>query len=87
MLFLKYLLLWSGVGMIAVAAGILVYDIHLEMKYRQALAAAGTEPLPPAPQMRWRISLALVLLAWGPIVLSLGIVVVPSGTAAVRPVT
>ena len=63
MLFLKYLLLWGGVGMIAVAAGILAYDVYLEMKYRQALAAAGAGPLPPVPQMRWRISLALVLLA------------------------
>jgi len=84
MLFLKYLLLWGGVGMIAVAAGILAYDVYLEMKYRQALAAVGAGPLPPVPQVRWRISLALVLLAWGPIVLSLGIVVVPSGMAAVR---
>jgi regulator of protease activity HflC (stomatin/prohibitin superfamily) len=84
MLFLKYLLLWGGVGMIAVAAGILAYDVYLEMKYRQALATVGAGPLPPVPQMRWRISLALVLLAWGPIVLSLGIVVVPSGMAAVR---
>ena len=84
MLFLKYLLLWGGVGMIAVAAGILAYDIYLEMKYRQALAVGGVAPLPPVPQMRWRISLALALLAWGPIILSLGIVVVPSGMAAVR---
>ncbi|MGA8490441.1 MAG: SPFH domain-containing protein [Terriglobales bacterium] len=84
MLFLKYLLLWGGVGMTAVAAGILAYDVYLEMKHRQALAAAVAGPLPPVPQGRWRISLALALLGWGPIVLSLGIVVVPSGMAAVR---
>ena len=84
MLLLKYLLMWGGIGMIAVAAGILAYDIYLEMKYRQALAIANAGPLPPVPQMRWRSSLALVLLAWGPIVLSLGIVVVPSGMAGVR---
>jgi regulator of protease activity HflC (stomatin/prohibitin superfamily) len=58
--------------MIAVAAGIL------------ALAVAGAGPLPPVPQIRWRSSLALALLAWGPIVLALGIVVVPSGMAGVR---
>jgi regulator of protease activity HflC (stomatin/prohibitin superfamily) len=34
--------------------------------------------------MRWRSSLALALLAWGPIVLALGVVVVPSGMAGVR---
>jgi regulator of protease activity HflC (stomatin/prohibitin superfamily) len=76
--------MWGGVGMIAVAAGVLAYDIYLEMKYRQALATAGAGPLPPVPQVRWRSSLALALLAWGPIVLALGIVVVPSGMAAVR---
>src|SRR6202035_5245087 len=58
--------------------------IYLEMKYRQALALAGAGPLPPAPQIRWRSTLALVLLGWGPIVLALGIVVVPSGMAGVR---
>src|SRR6202142_598097 len=84
MLFLKYLLMWGGIGMIAVAAGILAYDIYLEMKYRQALAVAGAGPLPPVPEIRWRSSLALALLAWGPIVLALGIVVVPSGMAGVR---
>jgi regulator of protease activity HflC (stomatin/prohibitin superfamily) len=84
MLFLKYLLMWGGIGMIAVAAGILAYDIYLEMKYRQALAVAGAGPLPPVPRIRWRSSLALALLAWGPIVLALGIVVVPSGMAGVR---
>src|SRR6202451_1431593 len=84
MFFFKYLLLWGGVGMIMVAAGILAYDVYLEVKYRQALAAGAAGPLPAVPQMRWRISLALALLAWGPIVLSLGIVVVPSGMAAVR---
>jgi regulator of protease activity HflC (stomatin/prohibitin superfamily) len=82
MLFLKYLLMWGGVGMIAVAAGILLYDIYREVQHKQALAA-GTVEL-KMPQMRWRTSLALALLAWGPIVLSLGIVVVPSGMAGVR---
>jgi len=84
MLLLKYLLMWGGIGMIALAAGILAYDFYLEMKYRQERASADAGPLPPVPQVRWRTSLALVLLAWGPIVLSLGIVVVPSGMAGVR---
>jgi regulator of protease activity HflC (stomatin/prohibitin superfamily) len=84
MLFLKYLLMLGGIAMITVAAAILAYDIYLEMKYRQALAVANAGPLPSVPQLRWRSSLALLLLAWGPILLSLGIVVVPSGMAAVR---
>jgi regulator of protease activity HflC (stomatin/prohibitin superfamily) len=84
MLFAKYLLMWGGIGMIAVAAGILAYDLYLEIKYRRALAVASAGPLPPIPRVRWRSSLALVLLAWGPILLALGIVVVPSGMAGVR---
>jgi hypothetical protein len=52
MLLLKYLLMWGGIGMIALAAGILVYDFYLEMKYRQARASAGEGPLPPVPQVR-----------------------------------
>ena len=84
MLFLKYLLMLGGIAMITVAAAILADDVYLEMKYRQALAVANAGPLPPVPQMRWRSTLALVLLAWGPILLSLGVVVVPSGMAAVR---
>ncbi len=84
MLFLKYLLMSGGVGMVLVAVGILTYDVYLENQYRRALATAEPGPLPPVPHIRWRGALALALLAWGPILLALGIVVVPSGMAGVR---
>ena len=85
MLALKYLLIAGGLGMMLVAAGILLYDLYNEVLYRRALAApAGERPVPPRPQHRWRIAVALVLLAWGPILLAFSIVVVPSGTAGVR---
>ncbi|MCU1299006.1 MAG: domain, Band 7 family protein [Acidobacteriaceae bacterium] len=84
MLLLKYLLMSGGVGMILVAAGILSYDVYLEMKYRRAMAVAGTVPLPPVPHVHWRGALALALLAWGPLLLAAGIIVVPSGMAGVR---
>jgi len=84
MLFLKYLLTWGGVGMMLAAAGILIYDLYREMQYRQAAAAGGLTPLPPVPKVRWRGALGLALLAWGPILIALGIVVVPSGMAGVR---
>jgi regulator of protease activity HflC (stomatin/prohibitin superfamily) len=83
MLFLKYLLTWGGVGMILVAAGILGYDVYMNVQYRK-LRAAGGAPLLPAPQVRWRTASALALLAWGPLLLAAGIVVVPSGMAGVR---
>src|SRR5246127_3470669 len=85
MLALKYLLIAGGLGMILVALGILLYDLYNEILYRRALAApAGTVVVPPKPQPRWRISLALALLAWAPILLAFSIVVVPTGMAGVR---
>jgi len=84
MLFLKYLLMSGGIAMLAIAAGILLYDVYLELRYRGALATPGPGPLPPVPHIRWRQILALAFLAWIPLLLSSGIVVVPSGMAGVR---
>ena len=84
MLFLKYLLMSGGIAMLLVAAGILTYDVYLETLYRRAREGAGPGPLPPVPHIRWCGALALALLAWGPILLALGIVIVPSGMAGVR---
>jgi hypothetical protein len=84
MLFLKYLLTWGGIGMIAVAAGILIHDLYLQTRRRLAIEAGQTEALAPESPVRWRASLAFALLARGPILLALGIVVVPSGMAGVR---
>ena len=78
MLMLKYLLMTGGLGMIVAAVSILTYDLYRGVAYRRALATAGTIPLPPAPQLRWRASLALALLAWGPLLLAFSIVVVAS---------
>jgi regulator of protease activity HflC (stomatin/prohibitin superfamily) len=84
MLALKYLLVTCGLGMILAALSILAYDLYLEMLYRRALAAPGEARVPARPELRWRTSVALGLLAWGPILLALSIVVVPSGMAGVR---
>src|SRR6267378_8241023 len=84
MLFLKYLLMTGGVGMILIALGILAYDLTMKMRYRQAVAAEGPGPLPAIPEFRWRIATALAMLAWAPILIALSIVVIPSGTAGVR---
>lgn len=83
MLVLKTVLLTGGLVMIGVAAGILIYDLRREWQHRMALAAGTTEKLPPTRQLRWRSSLALGFLAWAPILLALGIVVVPTGMAGV----
>ena len=84
MLALKHLLITGGLGMILAAMSILAYDLYRELIYRRALSAAPTGTLPPLAQLRWRTSLALALLAWGPLLLAFSIVVVPSGTAGVR---
>jgi len=86
MLLLKYLLLTAGIAMFVIAAGILIYDAYLLIVYQRrrlhADPAAGTPGL--APALRWRTSVALVMLAWAPLLVSAGIVIVPSGMAGVR---
>ena len=81
MVLFKYLLLLGGAGMIATAIAMLTRDLYLISKHRDLAATSGNVPLPPAPAVHWRAELALALLAWGPIILATGIVVVPSGTA------
>ena len=69
MLALKYLLMSGGLGMILAAIGTLGYDWYGQTLYRRALATPGAA-LPPEPKARWRTSLALAFLAWGPILLA-----------------
>jgi regulator of protease activity HflC (stomatin/prohibitin superfamily) len=86
MLLLKYLLMSAGIAMFVIAAGILSYDACLLVAWQRRRLhpdpAAGT--LGIAPAIRWRTSVALVMLAWAPLLISAGIVIVPSGMAGVR---
>jgi len=86
MLLLKYLLLSAGIAMFVIASAILTYDAYLLIAYQRrrlhADPAGGTPG--PAPAIRWRTSVALVMLAWAPLLVSAGIVLVPSGMAGVR---
>ena len=84
MLFLKYLLMTGGIAMMVGAAGILIYDLSKEVRYRRAMGAEGAVALPVPPAIRWWTSVALAMLAWAPILIALSIVVVPSGLAGVR---
>ena len=83
MVFLRYLLLWGGAGMLAAATAILARDFYLSVKHKQALTAAGPSPVPEAPSFHWRNASVIAALAWVSILLSFGIVVVPSGMAGV----
>ncbi|HXM12709.1 MAG TPA: SPFH domain-containing protein [Terriglobales bacterium] len=86
MLSLKYLLLSAGVAMFVIAAGILTYDAWLLIAWQRKRLHPDPEAGAPgiAPAVRWRTSVALVLLAWAPLVISAGIVIIPSGMAGVR---
>jgi len=84
MLALRYLLITGGLGMIFGAVCILTYDLYREMLYRRALETPGGAVAATPVVVRWRTSLALAMLAWGPLLVAFSIVVVPSGTAGVR---
>src|SRR5258707_12253975 len=77
MVFLKYLLLWGGAGMIAAAIAMLARDLYLTTKHKESLAAGAAAG--PAPEIHWRKSLALAAVAWGPLIVAMGIVVAPRG--------
>src|SRR5438874_13050202 len=84
MIFFKYLLVWGGIAMIAAAVVIVARDVYLQFEHKKKTAAEGATPVGPSPQLHWRGVLAFALLAWLPILLASGIVVVPSGMGGVR---
>ena len=84
MLFVKYLLLTAGIAMFVIAAGILSYDAYLLITYRRRLLLPDVPNTGVEPPIRWRTSAALVMLAWAPILISAGIVIVSAGEAGVR---
>ncbi len=84
MLALKYLLIAGGLGMMVAAACILAYDLYREMLYRRAMETPGGAVAAAPVVVRWRTSLALAMLAWGPLLVASSIVIVASGMAGVR---
>src|SRR5438093_10471224 len=85
MLLLKYVLIALSTAMFGGAAAVLAYDIYLVMRVRMAMRqAAPGQPSLTEPTVRWRSSIALVLLAWAPLLIALSILIVPEGMAGVR---
>ncbi len=84
MLALKYLLIMCGLAMIFGTVCILTYDLYRELLYRRATETPGGAIVAKPVSVRWRPSLALAMLAWGPLLVAFSIVVVPSGMAGVR---
>ncbi|HKW68145.1 MAG TPA: SPFH domain-containing protein [Terriglobales bacterium] len=85
MLLIKYLLMAVGIAMFGSAAAVLGYDFYLMAMARRALAQLQPgEPAPEEREVRWRVGLALVVLAWAPILIAMSLVVVPAGMGGVR---
>jgi regulator of protease activity HflC (stomatin/prohibitin superfamily) len=89
MLFLKYLLVVTGLGILAGAVGLVLYDIYLAAQLWRLLGkrreGEDAQVPPREPHViRWRAAARLAALAWLPLLLGLSVTVVPSGTAGVR---
>lgn len=84
MIFFKYLLLWGGIAMIVVAIAIIARDIYQQIENKRKAGAEGAATGIPSPKNHWRGAIALALIAWLPIILASGIVVIPSGMGGVR---
>jgi hypothetical protein len=71
----QYFLL-SITAILFVAAGFsFFHDLCLEFDYRRA-QLRGVDMSAPSP-LRWRVSVALALLAWIPFLVALGLAVMP----------
>ena len=85
MLLIKYLLMAVGIAMFGSAAAVLGYDLYLLAMARRALAQLQPgETVPEEREVRWRVGVALVVLAWAPILIAVSLVVVPAGMGGVR---
>ena len=92
MLLLRYLLMFTGIGLLAGAAGILVWDLYQILKSRKPreTAAPGEDSIlspelpQPTPAFHWQA--AKRMATWGvvPLLAGLSIAMVPSGSAGVR---
>jgi len=86
MLLLRYLLLFTGAGLFAGAASMLIWDLYQILKLRKP-PGPGPEGeagyVPPAP-IRWRLARRTALMGTVPMLAGLSIALVPSGSAGVR---
>ena len=72
MLLIKYVLLSGAAGLFVIGAAIVIGDAYRALYLNEAAL------------VRWRVAMRLALLAWVPLLVGLGIEVVPSGRAGVR---
>jgi regulator of protease activity HflC (stomatin/prohibitin superfamily) len=89
MLFVKYLLITGGVGLLLTAAGIVIWDLYIIFRPRPLSLAGDEAELPgsgnsPLSSLRWRSAARLAAFALIPLLLGISIAVVPGGKAGVR---
>jgi regulator of protease activity HflC (stomatin/prohibitin superfamily) len=90
MLFLRYLLLFTGFGLFIGAAAILVYDLYVIFKGREPGPGSPEQParphsVPDAPRTwHWHAAQKIALMGVAPVLLGLSLAVIPSGSAGVR---
>ena len=81
MVLLRYLLMFTGIGLLAGAAGILVWDLYQIWKSRKLGELQAPEGTPP---IRWNAAKRMAAFSLGPLLAGWSIAVVPSGSAGVR---
>lgn len=87
MLAIKYMLMTVGYLLLAAGVSITIYDLWRMMQQNRALSKTETDGVLVAKTslepVRWKTSVALVLVAILPLLFSMSIVVVPSGMGGV----
>jgi regulator of protease activity HflC (stomatin/prohibitin superfamily) len=82
MVFLRYLLMFTGIGLLTGAAGILLWDLYQILKLRKAREGDPTGF--PESAVRWEVAKKLAIFSVAPLLGAMSIAVVPSGAAGVR---
>ena len=84
MLLLKYLLMFTGYGLLGWGLAITLNNLNKVVQYHRRVRREVPENQPEKPHLIWTTAKWALLGAWLPILLASGIVVVPSGMAGVR---
>jgi len=82
MLAFKYLLFLAALTLFLIAATVVAYDVWQGVTDRRRALAAGADYI--AKPVRWRTSVAFILMAWLPLLTAFAIAIVPSGHAGVK---
>ena len=84
MLLFKYLLILTGYGLVLWSLAIVFKNLYKVVQYHLQLRKASPENQPAKPHLNWTTAKWALPLAWLPILIASGIVVVPSGMGGVR---